>query len=331
MRDLVCSLDYFCAQNAFRFVRHPTWLMLSRSAFYIFLVLVCVSAIAQHPTDYSQQRASGYSLGIIPGLQVLDNSLNFVVVGDWGRQGEYHQKEVALQMARAFTGIGGDFVVSTGDNFYPNGVVGVPGPLWQSSFESIYHYTYLQHDWYPVLGNHDDGGNPDAQIEYSKISRRWRMPARYYAVKKRISGSHKALFVFIDTNGFEPDYYKKEDLPPPLSQQDTLDQKQWFRQALADPDPTIRWRTVVGHHPLYIDGKRIQVTGPVRQALKPILDEFAVDLYLGGHEHDLQYNKPAGPTHHFLLGAGSELSNVPHKMPENGFYKGVNGFITFSI
>ncbi|WP_019989796.1 metallophosphoesterase [Rudanella lutea] len=300
-------------------------------SFFLLSGLWCGLLFAQRPADYSSQQAAGYQLGVIPGLQTLDKALHFAVVGDWGRQGEYRQRDVALQMARAMAGLSGSFIISTGDNFYPSGVMSTQDPLWQSSFEQVYTYAWLQAPWYPVLGNHDYGGNPDAQVAYSGISRRWRMPGRYYSFKKRLPGGGKVLFVCIDTNGLEPGYYKNEDLAPALSQQDTTAQLQWLRQTLSDTDPDLRWRVVVGHHPVYTAGKRIAVTGPVRKVIEPILNRYAVDLYLCGHDHDLQYNKPAGPTHHFLSGAGSELSNFPHKTPENVFYAGVNGFMTFSI
>ncbi len=298
------------------------------------VLIVCLTILvsrAQRPVDYKSQLAAGYELGVIPGLQTLDNALNFAVIGDWGRQGEFHQREVALQMAKAMAGLGGSFIISTGDNIYPQGVASTQDPLWQSSFEQVYHYAWLQRDWYAILGNHDYYGNVDAQIEYGKISRRWHMPARYYTLKKRLSGGKTVQFVFLDTNGLENGYYNDPDMAGELSKQDTTAQLRWLRETLADPDPSIRWRVVVGHHPLYTAGKRVAVSGPVRSKLEPILNQYKVDVYLCGHDHDLQYNKAAGPTHHFLSGAGSELSNVPHQMPWNVFYKGVNGFMTFSI
>ena len=48
--------------------------------------------------------------------------LNFLVVGDWGRDGEAYQRHVAWHMAKASEATGSRFVVSTGDNFYNLGV-----------------------------------------------------------------------------------------------------------------------------------------------------------------------------------------------------------------
>lgn len=70
--------------------------------------------------------------------------------------------------------LGIEFIISVGDNFYTNGVASVDDPMWKTSFEDIYKGANLFIDWYPVLGNHDYRGNPQAQIDYSKRSRRWK-------------------------------------------------------------------------------------------------------------------------------------------------------------
>lgn len=42
-------------------------------------------------------------------------------MGDFGRYGQFYQKEVASQMGTAAT-LDSKFVITVGDNFYPNGV-----------------------------------------------------------------------------------------------------------------------------------------------------------------------------------------------------------------
>lgn len=41
-----------------------------------------------------------------------------------------------------------DFIISTGDNFYDNGLKGVDDPLFYESFTNIYTATSLQKQWY---------------------------------------------------------------------------------------------------------------------------------------------------------------------------------------
>ncbi|KAL0318945.1 UNVERIFIED_CONTAM: Purple acid phosphatase 17 [Sesamum angustifolium] len=53
-----------------------------------------------------------------------DGTLRFLVVGDWGKKGEFNQSRVAFQMGRIGEELDIDFVVSTGDNFYDDGLEG---------------------------------------------------------------------------------------------------------------------------------------------------------------------------------------------------------------
>src|SRR5690606_40939846 len=93
------------------------------------------------------------------------DALNFLVVGDWGRNGFFNQREVAEQMGRTGEEIGSQFVISTGDNFYSAGVTVLYYPKWQLPFEDVYTAPALQRPWYVVLGNHDWQGNVEAQVE----------------------------------------------------------------------------------------------------------------------------------------------------------------------
>jgi hypothetical protein len=251
-------------------------------------------------------------------------NLHFMALGDWGRNGEYLQLEVAKQMGQWATSNPNNFVISTGDNFYPRGVVSEHDPLLQYSFESIYTAHSLQCDWYPILGNHDYGSEPDAQIKYSKISRRWNMPARYYSKEVSLGvGNGKVLFVFIDT---QPIVYNLKDQQPDK-------QLDWIKQTLKQASADVKWKVVVGHHPHYSVGPRIKNadTLEMRKVLSPIFEEHKVDIYLTGHEHSLQHNKPEGYTHLFISGAGSELTPVTSGVNYNRFAASENGYMYFSV
>ncbi|SER95894.1 purple acid phosphatase family protein [Pedobacter rhizosphaerae] len=261
-------------------------------------------------------------------------SLNFIAMGDWGRNGADHQKQVAKQMGLTATDVKAQFIISTGDNFYPSGVISAQDPSFKYSFEDIYTDFSLQWDWYVVLGNHDYKSNPDAQVEYSKISRRWKMPARYFAKKFPINGdlNNQVLIAFIDTNPLIPEFYKNSEYGPNVKGQDTTAQKRWLAKTLSDSDPSIKWKIVVGHHPMYTGGSRTDGydTKAVRSSLKSVLDRYGVDVYLTGHEHSLQHIKPEGKTHHFISGAASE--KTPVKLIENQqMAASTYGFMLFSI
>lgn len=298
------------------------------------LSLLTIQNKAQNKHDLGDFKG-GYRGGYIKGLTVPDSSLNFLVIGDWGRCGEFFQKEVAEQLS--FASVSGDasFIISTGDNFYPKGVASIDDPLWNKSYENIYTQYSLQKDWYVVLGNHDYKINPEAEVEYSKKSSRWIMPSRYYSVKMPIDGdtTTKALFVFIDSNPFIEKYYNDSEYGKMVKTQDTSAQKKWLAKVLADTDPTIKWKFVVGHHPLDTSGKRIKSpeTLQFRKTMEPLFKQFNVDAYICGHEHQLEYIKPAGPTHHFISGAGSEAREVKGNLAESQFKASDHGFMLFSI
>ena len=260
--------------------------------------------------------------------------LHFMVFGDWGRNGEDNQRETASEMGVVSKTFKPSFIVSTGDNFYPSGVRSTSDYNWIADFEQIYTAHSLQTDWYVVLGNHDYKGEPQAEIDYTKVSRRWNMPARYYAKTVFIGGdsTQGVLLVFIDTTPLLTEYYYDEDHRQ-VKTQDTAAQRIWLEKTLKDAPPNIKWKFVFGHHPLYTGGGRMKApeTAELKALLKPIFDKYHVNAYVCGHEHSLQHTKPAGFTHYFISGAGSETTvSVVH--PDGGlFAKSQNGFMNFII
>jgi tartrate-resistant acid phosphatase type 5 len=264
---------------------------------------------------------------------VKTKSLHFMVFGDWGRNGEDFQQEVAREMGIVAKKFKPSFIVSTGDNFYPNGVRSVSDHNWLASFENIYTAHSLQSDWYVVLGNHDYKGNPQAEIDYSAIDRKWNMPARYYSKVVFIDDdtTKGVLLVFLDTTPFLSESYLGDKLQ--VKGQDTAAQRIWLEKTLGETGPNIKWKFVFGHHPVYTGGGRMKAkeTVEMKTLFKPIFEKYRVNAYICGHDHNLQYIKPPGFTYYFVSGAGSELSRtVVH--PEGGiFARAQNGFMNFSV
>lgn len=56
--------------------------------------------------------------------------------------------ECKLQMGIAGEKIDIDFIISTGDNFYEDGLTGVNDPAFKESFINIYTAPSLQKQWY---------------------------------------------------------------------------------------------------------------------------------------------------------------------------------------
>lgn len=267
-------------------------------------------------------------------LQIVKKSTNFLVLGDFGRNGEFHQKEVAAQMSKTASALEADFVVTVGDNFYPNGVRSTQDPQWEKSFEDIYHQYSLNKDWHICLGNHDYNGNIQAQINYSKISRRWKLPSNYYKEIVTLEDGSKSLLLFVDTSPFIKSYYNKgNEIEENVKKQDTVAQKNWIINNLKNNDSNVKWKIVVGHHPMYSGGKRknSKDTKDIEKLFTPIFEEYKVDAYLCGHEHDLQVIKPKNRyTVQFLSGTGCDVR--PTGITDGTLFAvSEPGFMTFSI
>jgi hypothetical protein len=257
-----------------------------------------------------------------------ESSINFLVVGDWGRNGEFHQKDVAHQMGLEAEKNHTSFVLSMGDNFYPDGVISTTDPQWNKSFEDIYTNYSLNIPWFTAFGNHDYRGNIQAQLDYSKVSRRWRTTERYYSFEKTIpNSSEKALFVFIDSNPFDETLSRKSHSD--LASQDKEAQLEWLEKTLATS--TASWKIVIGHHPLYTTGVRRNKMLDVRKVFLPIFEKHKVNAYLAGHEHDLQHQKPEGFTHYFVSGAGSEIRPVTQDAKQTKFAISDHGFMSMQL
>lgn len=108
---------------------------------------------------------------------------------------------------------------------------------------------------------------------------------------------------------------------------------QWLNETLANASEDVKWKIVIGHHPCYSVGPRIDNydTLTMRKALTKTFEEHKVDVYLSGHEHSLQHLKPEGFTHQFISGAGSELTKVTEGVPYSRFQASAHGFMYFAI
>lgn len=267
-----------------------------------------------------------------PGFTTLksdEEMAYFLVVGDWGRNGFHHQKEVAIQMNEVSEVLDPVFIISTGDNFYDNGVASIQDPLWKTSFEDVYNGSALLRNWYIVLGNHDYRGSVQAQLDYSNVSRRWRLPARYYVVEEELEDDALASFIFIDTSPFQAKYHKNPQKYDQIHLQDTLRQIRWLDSVLNDNKAT--WKIVIGHHPLYTSGKRAKEEQDTRIRFENVFEKHSIDAYFCGHEHDLQHHKANGPTQYFVSGAGSEVRPLTEKVPTTQFAESVSGFMVLGL
>lgn len=210
------------------------------------------------------------------------------------------------------------FVISTGDNFYDDGVASVSDAHWKESFENVYTATSLQVPWYVVLGNHDRRGNFQAQIDYTRLSKRWTMPAPYFKKQLSIAPGTELEIFFLDTNLLR----NKPKTDTPADPEAAKTQLHWLSKALARS--TAQWKMVVGHHPIYSGGEHGNSPELIQKVL-PLLIEHKVDLYCNGHDHDLQHLQSDG-LNFFCSGAGSQIRDT-QSIATTRFAKSSSGFM----
>src|ERR1041384_2346550 len=117
-----------------------------------------------------------------------EETVRFIAFGDAGA-GTGAQYAVAQAMKEVCDALGCDFAVVLGDNIYPDGVHSARDLQFETKFEEP--YADLKFPFFIALGNHDNGEDSahnrygDYEVEYAhrkdRKSKKWRMPARYYA------------------------------------------------------------------------------------------------------------------------------------------------------
>lgn len=188
-------------------------------------------------------------------LQMRSDVLRIAVVGDIG----HGAGPVAAGIARLHRQAPFDAILITGDNIYPCGVSSPADPKW----ERLRPLSDLGLPLYPILGNHDHCGKPDAQIGATTLPN-WCFPAREYVIHTAV-----ADFAMLDTTP-----YVRGSVPPIIP------------GSMSAP-----WRIAVGHHPLLSSGYHGRFSRAEHQRmlrLIPAMRAAEIDLYICGHDHHLE-------------------------------------------
>ncbi|KAM4119852.1 hypothetical protein ACJW30_03G090900 [Castanea mollissima] len=206
-----------------------------------------------------------------------DGSLSFLVVGDWGRKGLYNQSLVATQMGVVGEKLDIDFVISTGDNFYEDGLT--------------------------VLGNHDYRGDVEAQL--SPILKK--MDHRWLCLRSFIVNAGFVEFFFVDTTPFVNEYFT-DPKEYTYDWKGILPRQEYLSNLLKDVDSALRdstakWKIVVGHHTIKSAGQH-GITIELEEQLLPILQANNIDLYVNGHDHCLEHISSTDSQIQFLTSGG---------------------------
>ena len=215
--------------------------------------LLCGS---QNGADYG--REPSLDLCVPPPDQV-----HFAVIGDYGEAGN-----AAALVAALIESVGVDFIVTTGDNNYDDGLaeriddnIGQYFSAYIGGYQGSYGLGALHNRFWPALGNADldtDLGQP--YLDYFNLPGN----ERYYEV--RLGLIH--LFV-LNSDPREPDGV---DLGSA--------QADWLQSALGASDACLR--IVVLHHPPYTSAAR---SGGGSDWMRWPFAAWGADFILAGHEH----------------------------------------------
>lgn len=281
----------------------------------LFLLIVSLSACNESKTTMSDPAFEGY---------------NFIVANDLGRNGYYDQKTIAENMGALAENTDIEFIAAAGDIHHFNGVASVNDPLWMTNFELIYSHPELMLDWYAILGNHEYRGNTQACLDYSKVSRRWIMPSRYYTLVKEIDDSTTLRLVFVDTAPLIQKYRNETESYPDAVLQNDKAQLHFIDSVLATSNET--WKVVIGHHPVYAyTTKDSSERADLQARLDPVLRKHNVDFYFNGHIHNFQHIKVKGSGVDYITNSSASLSRPVEKMEGTQFCSPLSGFTVCSV
>lgn len=280
------------------------------STLVIILAAAVMTVFGQTPADWAK----------------LEKSVNFYVANDLGRNGYYDQKPIAELMGRMAETVGIECVAAPGDVHHFEGVRSTQDPLWMTNYELIYSHPELMLDWFPTCGNHEYRGNTQAVLDYSGVSARWNMPAKYYTKVLEDDGVTVRL-VFIDTTPLIDKYRKDTEKYPDAGKEDMDKQLAWLDQTLAQANED--WVIVLGHHPVYAyTDKSDKERADMQKRLNPILLKHKnVAMYICGHIHNFQHIRKPGTDIDYVVNTSGSLSRE-NVQPVDGtqFCSGVSGF-----
>ncbi len=222
-----------------------------------------------------------YQPQVHPGCQSpppsLGTSPRFVLVGDTGT-GKSAQQAVARALLRECSPEKPfcDAIFLLGDNLYPAGKDSRNDHDWQEGF--VEPYRGLKTPILAILGNHDHRlpGSPESEVGWSAIDPRWIMPSAAYQACPTPGVEIYALDTAPLIEGGEEgaNWFQR--------------QTEWLKErACASTAPV---KLAMGHHPALTFGAYRRTSQPekMRETLEPTLTACGIDLYLSGHDHNLQ-------------------------------------------
>ena len=282
---------------------------MKRMTTWAILLMATLIAFAQTPEQWA----------------TLKKDIHFFLANDLGRNGYYDQKPIAELMGVMAEEIGPECVLAAGDVHHFDGVQSIHDPLWMTNYELIYSHPELMIDWLPILGNHEYRGSTQAVMDYSDVSRRWEMPARYYTRVYEEEGTSVRI-VMVDTTPLMSKYREENQKYPEACLQDNEKQLAWVDSVLnvAKED----WVIVVGHHPIFAETSKDESERlDMQNTLDKVLRKYPkVAMYLCGHIHNFQHIRVPGSSIDYVVNSSASLSRKVKPIEGTQFCSPETGF-----
>jgi tartrate-resistant acid phosphatase type 5 len=245
--------------------------------------------------------------------------LRIPVIGDWG-DGSIQQIAVAEALNSYCHANLCGFIISTGDNFYPNGLNGTGDSKFKELFLDVYNKGSLHNKtWYGTLGNHDWEQNT-SHVQYEQINENyhgWHMINNSVrAIYSEDSENPLVLFIFVDSteviNGLINDTSA------------ILEYMAEHWKSVANESKNV---ILVTHRPIY--SEILDVNDTYLSSYRIVMDKFIKDMeisvVLSGHNHIMSHFYYQG-VHHIVSGSGGSLMKL--KKPKDPIAMGAVSFYT---
>ena len=226
--------------------------------------------------------------------------MSIICIGDFGT-GTEMQYKVSKLMSKIINIKKTKFILGLGDNIYPVGVENIKDEQFITKFEEPYKNISDKVKFYNVLGNHDYYGNYQAQIDYTKKSKKWQLKSNYYTFTKKFSDL-KLEFYAIDSNLYQ------ESLIINNKYKKGKEQEKWLISLLnkSKKQKGKIFRIVYGHHPWRSSGSHGNAKEKYDKFLRKIYNTCKFDLYLSGHDHINEHINMKNYPEIFISGTGGD-------------------------
>jgi hypothetical protein len=203
--------------------------------------------------------------------------LRYAVIGDWG-VGDRSQYELARKMFEFHQTAPIEYILTVGDNIYPDGKSVNFVKKFEKPFEALLTANV---PFYASLGNHDVEGGREAQTKYPLFNMDGES---YYQLCK---GNGLVDSFMLDSTNFDER------------------QKSWLISSLKES--TAKWKVACFHHPLYSSGKKHGSDAELKTIIEPIFRDYGVKVVFSGHDHFYERMSVQNGIQYFVTGAAGAL------------------------